>query len=273
MKAKLTAIVLALCATFALAATSACADESVAGTSWCITEQTDKITDAVSYLIATIAKESEEESQLEDKTLLVARIEPKGRTKNGNMNFRLRFFLHHQEGSLGVGRAKITTRFDREEAVTSTWRTLPPSYELAVAPETDAMFSKLETSTNLTVRFTTIIGEIKTLTFSIGGFASALDKVKAKYLATNPPTIPDAKPAAAPNKTASSPCRKCKGKGTIIGWTNCPRCNGDVMPGGLRCQFCIKSVHVGKVRGEIPCPVCHPNANTSTQSGGFGKGK
>ena len=60
MKAKLTAIVLALCATFALAATSACADESVAGTSWCITEQTDNITDAVSYLIATIAKESEE---------------------------------------------------------------------------------------------------------------------------------------------------------------------------------------------------------------------
>lgn len=271
---------IAFLATFALAATCACADEPVVGTSWHITEQTDEITDAVSYLIATMAKESNIKSPFPEITIFGIRIEPMGRTKNNRIRFKQNIFIHHQDGSLGVDTARITTRFNREKATTSTWRTLPPLHELAVATDSDTMLSKIETSTNLIVRFTTIIGETKTLTFDIGGFSSAFDKVKVKYLATNPPTIPDAKPAAAPAdlaaaaiKTAMRPCRKCKGKGTIIGWTNCPRCNGAVMPGGSRCQFCIKSIHVGKVRGEIPCPVCHPNADTSTQSVGFGRSK
>jgi hypothetical protein len=198
-----------LLAVLACAAPVAHADEPVAGTSWRIDEKTDEITDAVSYFVANMAKESESKSLFADTTALVIKIEPEGRTKSNDMKFKRYVSIYNHGGPFDVDETRITTRFNREKATTSTWVTMQPLYKLAIAVDSAALFSKIETSTNLLVRFKTIIGETKTLTFDVHGLTNALQKVKAKYLATNPPLVKPKKPAAAP-KPDTKPRRKKK---------------------------------------------------------------
>lgn len=260
----------------AISAATAADELTVDDTQWRFFERTDKVTDEVSYIISTVANESRDSARRRlfgDETRIVIQIKPKGRTKTNGMKFDRTVSLYHSEASLDVDETRIITRFDREKATSARWVTLPPDYKIAVSPDSASMFKKLQTSTNLIVRFSTIIGETKTLTFDVRGLTNALHEVKLKYLATNPPTIPDAKPSPPPSQPAADPqpnspsefvssykppppCKKCKGKGTISGWVDCPGCGGRVMSGGSRCKTCIRSIRVGKVRGDIPCPEC-----------------
>lgn len=266
----------------AISAATAADVQTVEDTQWSFFERTDEVTDEISYIISTVANESRDSARRKlfgDETRIVIQIEPKGRTKTNGIKFDRTVLLYHTEAALDVDEARIITRFDREKATSARWLTTPPHYKIAVAPDSASMFKKLQTSTNLIVRFTTIIGETKTLTFDVRGLTNALHAVKLKYLATNPPTIPDAKPSPPPSQPAADPqpkrkppppCKKCKGKGTITGWVNCPGCGGQVMSGGSRCRKCIYSIHVGKVRGDIPCPECHPETTKAKQPVGFG---
>ena len=274
----------------AISAATAADELTVDDTQWSFFERTDEVTDEVSYIMSAVANESIGSARRRlfgDETRIVIQIKPKGRTKTNDMKFDRTVLLYHTEAALGVDETRIITRFDREKATSARWATLPPNYKIAVSPDSAYMFKKLQTSTNLIVRFTTIIGETNTLTFDVRGLTNALHAVKLKYLATNPPTIPDAKPSPPPSQPAADPqpnspsefvssykppppCKKCKGKGIITGWVNCPGCGGNVMSGGSRCKKCIYSIHVGKVRGDIPCPVCHSEAAKAKQPVGFG---
>lgn len=282
--------ILALCAASAMTRPPlALATEPVPGTPWRISEETDEINDEKSYYITASGSAVEISDYLSYRPMIVFKITPVGKTTSGGMTYAGKIYLVIETDGLTRGECGMCTRYDKNKATVEEWNTSTDRHA-AFSPNWKSELAKLTSATNLTVRYITTLGNIRTSTFDVRGLSNALHQVNVKYLATNPPTIPDVKPKATPPPATTTPppatttppprqsrqpkpqpCRKCKGTGTIIGWKNCPRCNGAVMPGGSRCQVCIRSIHLGKVRGEIPCPVCHPNADTSTKTAGFGK--
>ncbi len=168
-------------ATIATILVAAAIDDLVPGTRWHILERTDKITDAKTYLVSTIAKEVRP-GPLADETRLVLEIIPKEILPGDKLKYRCNISLYNSGAAFGVDTATIITRFDREKATSATWKTLPPDYIIARAPKSANVFDKLSSSTNLTVRFKTIIGETKTLTFETAGLTNAIRQVKKNYL-------------------------------------------------------------------------------------------
>lgn len=239
---------------------------------WRIDESVDEITDEkIYYVYSTGSKVGDE--LLHYRPDLVVRIIPKGLTPTGEMMCKPEIMI--QLGDFdGVDRqgCDMILRYDKRKPVTETWAA-STSRRAVFSLNDKKTLTQLKASTNLIVRFTTTLGHVRTSTFDVRGLTNALHAVKLKYLATNPPTIPDAKPSPPPSQPVVEPqpnspsefvssykppppCKKCKGKGTISGWVNCSGCGGHVMSGGSRCKKCIRSVRVGKVRGDIPCPEC-----------------
>lgn len=155
-------------------------DDLVRHTRWHILERTDKITDEKTYLVSTVARES----RAADETRIVVEVIPKEILPNDKMKYRCNISLYTSGAAFDVDAATIITRFDREKATSATWKTLPPDYCIARAPRSKDVFDKLTASTNLTVRFKTIIGQTKTLTFDTAGLTNALREVKLNYLKT-----------------------------------------------------------------------------------------
>lgn len=231
---------------------------------WQITESTDEITDEKTYYVYSTGSKVGDEL-LHYRPDLVVRIIPKGLTPTGKMMCKPAIMIQLGDfDGVDRGGCDMILRYDKRKPVTETWA--PSTNRRAVfSPNDKKTLSQLKASTNLIVRFTTTLGHVRTSTFDVRGLTNALHAVKLKYLATNPPTIPDAKPLPPPSQPVvepqpkhkpPQPCKKCKGKGTINGWVNCPGCGGQVMSGGSRCKTCIRSILVGKVRGDIPCPEC-----------------
>ena len=170
-------------ATIATILVAAAIDDLVPGTRWRILERIDKITDAKTYLVSTIAKETRS-APLADETRIVIEVIPKEILAGDKMKYRCNVSLYTSGAAFDIDAATIITRFDREKATSATWKTLPPDYCIARAPGSKEVFDKLAASTNLTVRFKTIIGQTKTLTFDTSGLTNALKKVKRIYLKT-----------------------------------------------------------------------------------------
>ena len=157
---------------------------TISGTKWEIVDKTDEMTDEVAYLLSVAARESEKSEMRKlfgDETRIVICIEPKGMTKSGGMKYKPTVSLYNSGESFDVDETKIITRYNREKAKARIWKTISPAYKIAVAPDSSAELSKLVASTNLAIRFQTILGETKTQTFDISGLTNALKNVKARY--------------------------------------------------------------------------------------------
>ena len=268
--------ILALCAASAMTRPPlAHADEPVPGTPWRISEETDEINDEKSYYITASGSAVQISDYLSYRPMIVFKITPVGKTTSGGMTYAGKIYLLIETDGLTRGECGMCTRYDKNKATVEEWNTSTDRHA-AFSPNWKSELAKLTSATNLTVRYITTLGNIRTSTFDVHGLSNALNQVKVKYLATNPSTIPETEPAAAPKPTAPTkrtaaaskpPCRKCKGKGMVPGWVNCPKC------GGQRCRSCVNSVYVGKVRGDVPCPVCRPDNATANLGSGFGRSR
>lgn len=252
---------------------------------WRITEKVDEINDELSYYISSRGS-TVQDGYLTYRPEIVLKIIPLGRTASNGITYTGAIYISIETEGLTRNTCGMCTRYDKKKATVEEWNT-STDRRAAFSPNWKAELGKLTAASNLAVRYITTLGDIRTATFDVRGLTNAIHAVKLKYLATNPPTIPDAKPSPPPSQPAADPqpnspsefvssykppppCKKCKGKGTISGWVNCPGCGGQVMSGGSRCKTCIRSIRVGKVRGDIPCPVCHPEATKAKQPVGFG---
>ena len=169
-------------ATIATILVAAAIDDLVPGTPWHILEQTDEMTDEKSYLVSTVAREAQKPNCFGDETRMVVRIKPAEVEKSGALKYAYQISLYHSDTSFPPDSATITTRFNREKATSATWRTVGPNYNIALPPDRKAMYAKLNTSTNLLVRFQDILGQTKTYSFDISNLSNALKQVKKTYL-------------------------------------------------------------------------------------------
>ena len=172
-------------ATFALAAPftriDAAASDPFADTSWQLLESTDEITDETSYYVFTTG------SKVGDGLMhytpdLVIRVKPKGLTPTGGMKYKPEIMI--QLGDFdGVDRhgCELTLRYDKRKPLVETW--IPSTDRRAMfAPDNMKTLKRLEVSTNLTARFTTTLGHVRTSTFNVTGLTNALEQVKTRYL-------------------------------------------------------------------------------------------
>lgn len=210
----------------------------------------DPITDQVSHLFWTYGTElSCANGQFCPK--LAIRITP----KNADV-FLFSPAIKRNEKQASI---KVTSRFDSDAPDTSIWCGSDNRCALFCEDPSNTI-KRLRTATKLSIQFAHN-GFERTSTFDTSGFSKALAKTKIGLRPQAPnPTAPTKRTAAA----SKPPCRKCKGKGIVSSWVNCPKC------GGQRCRSCVNSVYVGKVRGDVPCPVCRPNDTTANLGSGFG---
>lgn len=172
-------------ATFALVAPStridAATSDPFADTSWQVHESTDEITDETSYYVFTTG------SKVGDGLMhyapdLVIRVKPKGLTPTGGMKYKPEIMI--QLGDFdGINRhgCELTLRYDRRKPLVETW--IPSTDRRAMfAPDDMKTLKRLEVSTNLTARFTTTLGRVRTSTFNVTGLTNALEQVKTRYL-------------------------------------------------------------------------------------------
>lgn len=87
-------------------------------------EQTDEMTDEKSYLVSTVARETQKPNFFGDETRMVVRVKPAEVEKSGALKYGYRISLYHSDTSFPADIATITTRFNREKATSSTWRTV-----------------------------------------------------------------------------------------------------------------------------------------------------
>lgn len=157
-------------------------NQTVGDTQWRITTQTDEITDETSYYIVTFGSSVGSEI-MSYKPDLVVRITPKGTTENGGMRYlpeimiQLGVFDHVDRNG-----CDLTLRYDKRKPLVETW--IPSTDRRAMfAPDDVKTLKRLKVSTNLTARFTTSLGHVRTSTFNIAGLTNAIENVKARYTA------------------------------------------------------------------------------------------
>ena len=170
----------------ALAATSTRIDAATSSdpfvdSPWKIDESTDAITDETSYYVFTTG------SKVGDDLMhyapdLVVRVTPKGLTPTGGMKYKPEIMI--QLGDFdGIDRhgCELTLRYDKRKPIVETW--IPSTSRHAMfAPDDSKTLKRLTASTNLTVRFTTTLGHVRTSTFDVRGLTAAMKQVKTRYM-------------------------------------------------------------------------------------------
>ena len=81
------------------------------------------------------------------------------------------------------GETEIITRFDKAKATAQNWPT-STSRRAAFAPQPFEFLRAVAGATNLTVRFTTTLGDVRTIKFSVADFKAAMNEVVARYKKT-----------------------------------------------------------------------------------------
>lgn len=157
-------------------------NQTVGDTQWRITTQTDEITDETSYYIVTFGSSVGNEV-MSYRPDLVVRITPKGMTGNGGMRYVPEIMI--QLGDFDhVDRhgCDLTLRYDKRKPLAETW--IPSTDRRAMfSPDDVKTLKRLKVSTNLTARFTTTLGHVRTSTFNVAGLTNAIENVKARYIA------------------------------------------------------------------------------------------
>lgn len=150
---------------------------------WRITESTDEITDEKTYFVYCLGSPIRPMECSSYRPSICVKVTPKKTTETGSLLYSGGVLLSIETDHLKRGTCEITTRFDREKATTETWNTTADR-DGALAPSWKAVVRKLNAATNLTVRYTTTLGHVRTSTFDVRGLTNALHQVKVKHLAT-----------------------------------------------------------------------------------------
>lgn len=230
---------------------------------WEIAATSDPITDQTTYHVWTFGSEIQC-SYGEFSPKLAVRIIPPDRNgpKGSRSTFDVFIFSPAIKRKTPAAAVDMILRYDDGEVMKCTWSGSDNRCALFCDNPTNTL-SHLRAARKLAIRFVHR-GQELTSIFDTSELPEALNNVKADYL-KRIGKLPD-QPAHNP-----SPCRKCKGKGTTTGWVNCPGCGGQVMSGGSRCKTCIRSIRVGKVRGDIPCPECSTPAQVTHAPFGYAR--
>ena len=149
---------------------------------WRINESADEITDEITYFVYCLGSPVRMSEYTSYRPSICVKVTPKKSTATGGLLYSGGVLFSIETDHLQRGTCEITTRFDREKATTETWSTTADR-DGAFAPSWKATVQKLTSSTNLTVRYTTTLGHVRTSTFDVRGLTNALHQVKVKYQA------------------------------------------------------------------------------------------
>ena len=153
-----------------------------AAAEWKISSAADEITDEVYYLIDTDGTSVETHPGVNYTPSLCFKVRPQGLNADGKMLHKTDALIIIDEG-LHRGSTEIITRFDRAKPTTHSWPT-STSRRAAFAPNGFAFMRSVAAATNLTVRFTTTLGHVRTIKFSVADFKAAMNEVVARYKKT-----------------------------------------------------------------------------------------
>lgn len=217
-----------------------------ANAAWKTTKVVDEMTDVVSYCLATEGTTIEINDLVSYTPLMCVRITPiYFDSATDTMNFtHEQFFTIESEGLKRSG-DEFQLRFDSSPVETFQYSA---STDRRAGFFSGNGFKRLMNSTNVILRFETLLGSIRTTHFSTVGLRDEIEKLKVQLKGTlPPPPAPDPKPTverpkptakAAPEKQKVK-CSKCSGKGTVKGWTKC-----------------VLSTKTGHVKADVPCSTC-----------------
>lgn len=241
-------MICALCAAFSI---TAAAD-------WQIDEDTDEITDQLSYYIVSKGDKYQVSDFLNESPYIILKITPAEITDTGALKYK--FESYFQVKSDGMNRHGIiaTVRFDKnppEEWLceTSTDR------RSAFFPKARDPIGRLSSATNLIIRFETTLGAVRTLHFDVSGLKQKLLELKNNLAAKYPRGLKFIKPKEISPPPAPKPpkCAKCGGTGEVVTWKRCRRCYGSGTNGGAPCPKCGNSGRKGFTRHAAPCANCY----------------
>lgn len=148
--------------------------------SWQIVETTDEMTDTKSYLIGTSGTKVED-GYLAYRPDLIVRIQPLKKPKSGKMKYTSDVMISFSDWD-GIRRdgCELVQRYDKRKPLTETWLA-STDRRAAFAPDSAKMIRRLNVTTNLTVRWETTLGKIRTSTFNVQGFKETLDEVTRRF--------------------------------------------------------------------------------------------
>ena len=237
-----------LCATLAMSANA----------EWIIDENTDEITDQLSYFIVSEGDKYKVSDYLEESPHIIIKITPAEITDTGALKYK--FDSYFQVKSDGMNRHGIiaTVRFDKNPSEkwlceTSTDR------RSAFFPKARDPIGRLSSATNLFIRFETTLGSIRTLHFNVSGLKPKLLELKNNLAAKYPHGLKFIKPqeVSPPSQPKPPKCAKCGGTGEIVTWKQCRRCYGSGTSGGAPCPKCRTSGRKGYTKQSAPCANCY----------------
>lgn len=234
-----------LCAAFSITASA----------DWIIDEDTDEITDQLSYYIVSKGDKYKVSDYLEESPHFIIKITPAEITDTGALKYK--FDSYFQVKSDGMNRHGIiaTVRFDKDPPEdwlcnTSTDR------RSAFFPKARDPIGRLSSATNLFIRFETTLGSIRTLHFDVSGLKPKLLELK-KDLASKFPRGTKFIKVPKPQTPQPPKCAKCGGTGEIVTWKQCRRCYGSGTNGGAPCPKCRTSGRKGYTKQSAPCANCY----------------
>ena len=161
-----------------LAATSARTDAAP----WQISQTVDEMTDEISYLVHLPGSVVRMTEYMSYRPELVVKVTPKATTKSGSIKYVGDVYFAIETDGLKRGQCEVVTRFDREKPTAALWNTSTDRHA-AFAPDWKRTLSKLKAATNLTVRYVTTLGDVRTTSFDVTGLTNALSQVRTRHLA------------------------------------------------------------------------------------------
>ena len=145
---------------------------------WQINTITDEMTDVTSYAISTAGTEVDTGMIVKYQPWLHFRITPISydRTKN-LMHYRAETFFAIEHEGLKRGSTEAMIRFDKQPAQTVTVTTSTERRAGFFTPGLDYL-QKARSATNVTIRYTTTLGGIRTSRFNVSGLQDQILSVK-----------------------------------------------------------------------------------------------
>lgn len=168
--------------TIAIAVIAATAATLPSFCAWRISESADEMTDEISYYVYARGSTVCMTEYMSYNPDLVVKVTPKGTNAAGGMKYAGDVMIQIETDAFSRGQCEITTRYNRDKPTVELWDTSTDRHA-AFAPDWKQMISRLSVATNLTVRYVTTLGHVRTSTFDVTDLTNALKQVKTRHLA------------------------------------------------------------------------------------------